>query len=303
MLKLENVTLLIVDCLNHEAALLSLEQSMSRCQFKEVVFITDLEPKRNVDKIIFRIIPKIKSRIEYSKFILNNLIDYFKTDFVLIIQWDGYVVNQESWSEDFLKYDYIGAKWWHKDGANVGNGGFSLRTRKLVEAVKSLNIDFKSTNGLEDDIICRLYRKELENKYGILFASESIADQFSTERCESNNKLKPFGFHGYYNLYKFISKDHLELILKSLPPKTITSVEHIELMQNLYTNKRYMECIYSASAYLTYKKDTNVLLIMYNSSLQLGILWLSAMAILQLNIIDPTNEVYRHELHKYKSYL
>ena len=53
MLKLENVTLLIVDCLNHEAALLSLEQSMSRCQFKEVVFITDLEPKRNVDKIIW----------------------------------------------------------------------------------------------------------------------------------------------------------------------------------------------------------------------------------------------------------
>ena len=41
--------------------------------------------------------------------------------------------------------DYIGAPWPHfRDGHNVGNGGFSLRSRRLLEACRELPFDVRS---------------------------------------------------------------------------------------------------------------------------------------------------------------
>jgi len=36
---------------------------------------------------------------------------YFKTSHCLIVQADSFVVNSSLWSNDFLKYDYIGGLW------------------------------------------------------------------------------------------------------------------------------------------------------------------------------------------------
>jgi hypothetical protein len=43
-------------------------------------------------------------------------------------------VNPAAWDPEFLDWDYIGAKWfWAEAGKRVGNGGFSLRSYKLLE--------------------------------------------------------------------------------------------------------------------------------------------------------------------------
>ena len=64
-----------------------------------------------------------------------------KEEYVLIIQSDGYAVNPESWDDKFLDYDYIGAVWtWHPEGVQVGNGGFCIRSRKLLDALLDLRI-------------------------------------------------------------------------------------------------------------------------------------------------------------------
>ena len=80
-------------------------------------------------------IGRLKSASEYSFFVLKALHEYVETQHCLLVQWDGFVTNANAWRPDFLAFDYIGAPWpQFSDGRNVGNGGFSLRSRKLLKA-------------------------------------------------------------------------------------------------------------------------------------------------------------------------
>jgi hypothetical protein len=148
----------------------------------------------------------------YTK-LMPSVID---TDFAMYIHSDGFVVNKDSWDDRFLEYDYIGAPWpFYPEEENVGNGGFCIKSKKLHEAILSLNIpEDLFYEYPEDNIICRLFRKKLEKKFHIKFAPEELACKFSMECFYNYPKQsynywvgKSLGFHGinfceYYG-YKF----------------------------------------------------------------------------------------------------
>ena len=80
----------------------------------------------------------------------------------------------------------------------VGNGGFSLRSRKLVE--RTAKIKFSSLDlpiYHEDVIICHyLYEKMIES--GINFAPPKLASEFSIENVNhlyGQDVNSVFGFH------------------------------------------------------------------------------------------------------------
>jgi hypothetical protein len=199
MLELNNVTLCCVDCVNYSAATNAINHSVNLVKFKEALFITDRDIKYDTFKTIE--IAKINSKEEYSWFMLNSLNDYILTDFVLIIQYDGYVLRPDLWNDEFLNYDYIGAPWlWHSS-YRVGNGGFSLRSKTLLAATQ---LEYFEKFHPEDDIICRENRELLEKKYNIKFAPEKLAKQFSFEPSSKDAKFKndSFGFHGIANFIK-----------------------------------------------------------------------------------------------------
>eukprot|EP01036_Dinobryon_divergens_P008507 gene8507-11374_t len=108
MLDLSRVTLCIVDTLNHAFALEAINRSIADIQFGDVIFMTNLSFKGE-----FRIIqiPELKSIHEYNNIMLSNLFTTTTTDFVLVVQWDGFVVNPKAWQNSFFDYDYIGARW------------------------------------------------------------------------------------------------------------------------------------------------------------------------------------------------
>ena len=136
-------------------------------------------------------------RIEdYCEWICTELYKHVPTSHVLIFQWDGYVKNWRAWSNDWLQYDYIGAPWGFPDGHNVGNGGFSLRSRRLMEIVAT-DPAIKRHHP-EDRRICRDYRPHLEQVHGIRFAPEDVARRFSIEGWGQANRTHTteFGFHG-----------------------------------------------------------------------------------------------------------
>lgn len=147
------------------------------------------------------------SKIEYSKFIIKELVDYIDTDFFILFQADGFILNWKAWNPDYFKYDYIGALWnFHDDNHKCGNGGFSFRSKKLHKILKEdksivLRNDSLINNYAEDHNICRIYRTYLENNYGIKFAPDEICEQFSIEAWgvkPPGNKYKgSFGFHGF----------------------------------------------------------------------------------------------------------
>ena len=82
----------------------------------------------------------------------------------------------------------------------------------------------------EDTFICRLFRRLLENKYGIRFAPESIADKFSYERTEPVGN--PFGFHGLLNMWHYVKEEEFRNFIKLLHPHTLNSIEAFELAIN-----------------------------------------------------------------------
>ena len=176
-------------------------------------------------------IEKMQGQNDYSHTTLKLCPKYCATDFDLIVQWDGYACNPEAWTDEFLNYDYIGATW---DDGVVGNGGFSLRSKKLYDALMILDVDYlynkfseeivdrqyyhtTTENGQkyipEDVVICRLYKEQLENM-GVRFAPHSVSDRFSIENHSDISPWlnapnpwigKSLGFHGKFgirNLYR-----------------------------------------------------------------------------------------------------
>jgi ADP-heptose:LPS heptosyltransferase len=197
MINLPQVTMICVDCNRQGQAIFALQKSLKHITPFATKLITDIDIQLdNEEKIeVVKIDKPIRSKEAYSEFIVKKLNDYFETEYVLVIQHDGYVLDGNAWTNEFLKYDYIGASWLYTDGRNVGNGGFSLRTKRLQEILQE--DDFIEMLHPEDEIIGRLYRKYLEEKYLINFATEDIADKFSFELKQPLQST--FGFHSYFH--------------------------------------------------------------------------------------------------------
>jgi len=226
VLALPRVTVCCVDCVNHDLALAALHQCMQHASFARALFLTDRDcPLEGADCVR---IPALRSRDDYSRFVIKDLAAYVDTDFVLLVQWDGFVVNPAAWSGDFLEHDYIGARWpFRDDGLTVGNGGFSLRSRRLLAALRDPAI---VPGPLEDVTICRTYRAYLEAAHGIRFAPEAVADRFSFEATYFD--ALPFGFHGLFNFWMFLDARGLAHVLRFATPAILGSEQCLQLARN-----------------------------------------------------------------------
>lgn len=207
--KLENVTLLGVDCVDVERLRLAINICQTSFEFAEVKLLTSLDTA-NQENIIK--IKAVNSTEEYSKFIINDLWQYINTSHVLLVQYDGFILNPEAWDYKYLDYDYIGAPWLVADWSVtnfdfpqdlvgkflVGNGGFSLRSQKMLKITSQLSKAGEIAKLHPEDVsLCVWYRQLLEDK-GIKFAPIELAKKFGFEAKDKNNYFwdGQFGFHG-----------------------------------------------------------------------------------------------------------
>ena len=112
------------------------------------------------------------------------------------------------WSDEFLKYDYIGAPWWYKDGKNVGNGGFSLVSTPLKRYIFDRRWEYPCDTAVDDDLLCRTYRPRLEDA-GFRWAPEPLAHDFAFECCRPSPDSRHFGFHAMFNWPYVLPHDRL----------------------------------------------------------------------------------------------
>jgi hypothetical protein len=192
------VVLVAVDCSNPDLAAAAMQASLARCRFRDAILFTD--SPLQAPGVRIAAIDSITSIAEYSRFIMKTLGSLVDADYVLVMQWDGFVLDASRWSDEFLRYDYVGARWPHFEGSHtVGNGGFSLRSSRLLGALQDPDL---AVSHPEDNAICRVYRDYLEKRYGIAFAPEEVANAFSFELDVRNTAT--FGFHGMCNLWRVI---------------------------------------------------------------------------------------------------
>jgi hypothetical protein len=233
-MRLRDVTLCAIDTRHESLSVRALNLCMKDMQFGDVVFFTGTPvagPFRNV------VIDRFASMDDFSWFLLTGLAPHLRTTHMLMIQWDGYVVHPELWEDAFLEYDYIGARWPFHTKNTVGNGGFSLRSRRLLEALTDPALDLPRGRP-EDDVVCRQRRSILERAHGIRFAPELIADRFSHECAPA--KKPTFGFHGVFNLDLYVSDREMLEIAKILPDSYLrSSIPFVKLLVKYQCQKRF----------------------------------------------------------------
>jgi hypothetical protein len=231
--RLKDVTLCAADCLNPGLAGRALARSAAECGFGDAVLFTD---KVVEGPFRLELIPALRSREDYSRFVLRELHRHVTTPFVLIVQWDGYVLDGRCWSDAFLSCDYIGAKWpWH-ESMRVGNGGFSLRSTRLLELTSRLPADVETATN-EDELICRVFRNSLETEHGVVFAPEALADQFAYERAVPDRPT--FGFHGMFNLWRFASDEDVREIAADLHDQSTLGLDFLECALAYWAQRRF----------------------------------------------------------------
>lgn len=233
-LRLPQVTLCAVDARSPGLAMQSLQRSMVQVEFGRTVLFTHAwRPQRPVQGVEIVDIGPIRSGAEYSHFVLRSLPQHIATSHVLVTQWDGFVVDARAWRDEFLACDYIGAPWPDQPAAcAVGNGGFSLRSRKLLEAGLDAHI---AQEHPEDLMLCREYRAWLEQQHGVRFASLELARVFAFENAAAQGPV--FGFHGPYNLPKVLDAPTLSAWLHELPDDFFRSRDARRLARTLLAQR------------------------------------------------------------------
>lgn len=192
MLKLPNVTLIALtgkDVAAHEVAV---EYSCRDIEFGAVKIIVD---------------KKIRDINDWNRKIIYELWKYVDTSHAILIHPDGYIINPEVWTNDWLFYDYIGAPWpmpndsysYRDEYGNiirVGNS-VSLRSKKMMLYPHLYDFEWKEYYGNtnEDGFLCVHNRKKLE-KLGCKFAPLDVAKYFSKEHeIPENVGISTFAFH------------------------------------------------------------------------------------------------------------
>lgn len=224
------LTLFLMETRFPALARYSLEQSLSRFKFDSVVVATVNNFRKWFRDFDVVCVDHISSVSDYSRFMIYNLPNLIPRDsFVIVQQWDSWVVNGSYWDDDFFNYDYIGAPWPSQGALSLGgNGGFSLRSPALLGSLWRV----PTYQAHPEDVAIS---KFCQRSGHLKLAPRSIAARFSSERPLTAGEVKSFGFHGLFNMGRVMSDNEIVVYLKKLPQGLIHSKEFAELVG--YLNK------------------------------------------------------------------
>lgn len=124
---------------------------------------------------------------------------YITCDHALGVQWDGFIVSPDSWTDEFLEYDYIAPPWPLTNIVNpnhrVGSGGFCLFSRRMAQLWGKLDDPHPAPNDWQTGAI----KRASFEKRGMKYAPLELAMRFGEEiPLEDQPRVdKPFGFHDF----------------------------------------------------------------------------------------------------------
>lgn len=249
---LDDVTLVTIETMYHGLARRAMEETLKRVPFKHAMVFSDQDFLPGAKHV------KIEhgDMFSYCNLLLKGMLEHVETDYVIFQQWDAMVHDGSKWRDYFLLNDYIGAVWpWRPHGQNVGNGGFSLRSRKLLQALQAphIQLDPAGEHGVqEDNYIGIKHRAELEAQ-GIVFALPPVANQFSIE-------LAPEGYgamahHGFWNIVQFMPRDVTEFFIANAPANTwqevhrahhtlvcLSGMDYLDLVESVADDVKASKC-------------------------------------------------------------
>lgn len=204
------IDLVAVACTKVPETIEALRKCQAQMSFSRTILLTSEEVEAQGIEVIK--IPQLDYK-GYNEFVAMTLWQFVTADFALLVQNDSWILNGKKWDDKWLMFDFIGAGWPIPSDddkvsyrtpsgklVRVGNGGFSLRSRRLLRAPTILGLEFtdKGTGfPHEDGAICVHWREDLE-EVKIQFAPIEVAVKFSRELdIPELVDRDTFGFHKY----------------------------------------------------------------------------------------------------------
>jgi hypothetical protein len=210
MLKLNDVTLISVSGIKSQETLDSMLYSCRGIEFADVVLVTP-EKLENVPNFVHIHPCRPLDYMGYNEYVFSELWKDVSTEFCLLVQNDSKVVRPWLWNDNWRRFDYGAAPWPIRENSyiandgvrmRVGNGGFALRSQKLMRTPMEKGMFLKEEQGFwhEDGNICCYWHKEMVDA-GIKYMDLDSAIRFSFETLMPENRGIPsFGQHKYFQL-------------------------------------------------------------------------------------------------------
>jgi hypothetical protein len=204
-LQLPTTSLICIDCIDSKRAIRVLEHCKSMVDFADVKFLTSI-PSDYEHRV--RIMP-LNSLIAYSIFMLTRFFEYIETPNVLIVQRDGWILNPGSFDPEWLSLDFIGGLYMQND--KVGSGGFSLRSKKIMQDISATMPKWDGTQK-QADVIQRglnfyedgeVSLTDFSKNYKIATLEQAANFSQAGNRNPQYFREKPFGWHRTWQLINF----------------------------------------------------------------------------------------------------
>lgn len=206
MLALPNVTLVAVGTMLHELLRITISDCVARVSFGDLVIYSDRADLINVPGARQIAAPCGTDKKDVMEFYYGEAAQAITTSHALMIEWDAGIRDVGMWRDEFLQYDYIGAPWpleylevWGGDPeCNVGNGGFTLLSKKLSDLIYTHRAALPVSSDVHPSRDHRRAYEQLDSS--IRWAPRSVAADFAFEHGTPGERDCPsFGYHDVFN--------------------------------------------------------------------------------------------------------
>ena len=255
---MDHTKLTVVSVYGHNdgsCAIPSIVQSMKELPGSRGLLLSIEKPVNLPDSIEWRPIFPL-TYMQYSVFAMHSLYAFIETDFCLIVQDDSWVINGKNFEESYYQYDYVGAAThaavvgdqlqlqgtWvdNPERIMVQNGGFSLRSKRFLEAPNKLGLTHTPSDNIylwnEDVQLTAIKRRVLES-CGIKFAPEEVSRGFAMEYAvqklyDGFDYSKLVGHHGQSR--KLIGPNHMRVSMSEVELKNyIGEADFLAYLQSI----------------------------------------------------------------------
>ena len=239
---------------NGASAIPSIVKSMQELPGSQGLLISLEEPPNLPSNVVWKRCHNI-DYLGYSLFMMHGLYAYIETDYCLIVQDDGWVLNGKNFKPEYYEYDYIGAPSHCAFGEGnlylhfswtqatepvkvVLNGGFSLRSTRFLEACNKhgiMHLNANEIHGWNEDAQLSAILKPLLKSYGYKYCPDEIAKYFSIEYVglgfheENFDYTKLVGHHAQTR--KLASTNHV--VVPADPTYSYGEVDFLGFLQGI----------------------------------------------------------------------
>lgn len=234
---MEHDNLTIVSVYGHNdgsGAIQSIVQSMKELPGSRGLLLSIEKPANLPSSIEWRPIYPL-TYMQYSVFVMHSLYAFIETDYCLIVQDDSWVIDGKNFKPEYYEYDYIGAAthaavvgnqlmlhgtWVDEPNrVMVQNGGFSLRSKRFLEAPNKLGLTHTHADNIylwNEDVQLTAIKRGILESNGLRFASEEVARGFAVEYAvkklyDGFDYSQLLGHHGQTR--KLIGPRHIKILM------------------------------------------------------------------------------------------